>query len=492
MSEQNDFIHIESRLTQYANGIREGDAIILSVRVKYQGVPFKNEKPRTLTLGARGSTGTADEHAYSFDGDCYTYGNPKCNPTTGGRRSGVAVSYERDFLIGTSGYDHGRIVKLGDDKDVPFDQVKLEAGVTYLIRTISWPEEDVVTKMHVDAISKGTSVTITSEKLVYVPETELKKIVDQTDDFTKNYEQPLSTGDVTLYNRSVTNNYFYASFNFFFSTSGNMFITHNSWDLMFEGDARHPQFSVPHTGSGIGQVIDLGTKDIAQVDANNFPDPDTYNRSKRPFVTKGHTYAIYHYEGGRNDFGIKSNDELTWGAVQVIDVDKDAKWVQLKFRRVKISGPDHFQNWISLAIPTDIVKTTLDTSSADTATFYPFIMKRADQGRHSDEKFSIYWNANLPVLDIDSRPYGNDRGFTKLPSGTVFGSVTSADVEALRGKFNRGSELAVGDIVAANLENYYDLTVAVLRIEAISPGKSVDFSIRYLKRAKAPYFEDLE
>jgi len=517
VSELKDFIHIQSNLKKDDNGIAEGDDIILTVRVKYQGVPYQNAQVKTVTLEARTNSTSVDRHAYSLWGDCYTYSDQACNPS-----GGVAVAYERNFLIGTAGYDHGRVVELGPESQILFDSIRvdgdylvaplsnipisdiytaftpkdlqvdqdsieLKEGYVYLVRTTSWPDEDLITKMRVEKVNGGDSAKITYQKLVYVKKDELQKQIDSINKNTIDNEMPISNGEVLLYNQSVWNNYFYASFNFQYSTSGNMFITHNGWDLsLSNGCSGKLSFSVPHTGSGIGQATDLGSKDIGAVALTDFPDPNTYKQDCGIDVVKGHTYAVYHYAYGDD------TASAIFGAVQVVDIDPTNKWARLKFRRIKIGPADYFQKWVGLAVPQGIQKVVLEkTNDWLTARFYPFINKRGDQGSHYYEEidFSAY-SGSQDYLSTDSRPYGNKRGFYKLGNNVAFDSVTIADVEALKGKFDRDVQFTKGDVIAVLLDNYYDRTVMVMRVDEHKPNQSVELSIKYLERAKAPYSDD--
>jgi len=510
ISELKDFIHIQSNLKKSDNGITQGDQIILTVRVKYQGLPFQNSQVKTVILEAR-SDGAIDRHAYSLWGDCYTYSDHDCNP------SGVAITYKNDFHIGTAGYDHGRVVELGSEKQIPFDSIKvdgeylvapisnipisdiytvftpkdpqedrdyidLKEGYVYLLRTISWPDEDLITKMRVEKLNGGSSATITYQKLVYVKKDELQKQIDLINKFTLENELPLSAGEVTLFNRSIWNNYFYASFNLQYSTSGNMFITHNGWDLTFSnGCSGNPSLNVPHTGAGIGQVIDLGVKELSAVAASDFPDPNNYKRNCGVDLLKGHTYAAYHYDYRDNDAS------AVFGAVQVLDIDANGEWVRLKFRRIKIGPADYFQKWINLDLPQGIQSVVLEkTSNWLTALFYPFINKRGDQGRHHNENIDFYDQ----LLSVDSRPYGNKRGFYKLGQNLSIDNVSLADVEILKGKFESYIDLQQGDVIAVLLENYYDKTVIVMRVDVLKPDQSVKLSLKYLLRAKTMYSND--
>lgn len=509
VSELKDFVHVESDLKAADGGITAGDQILLTVRVEYRGLAYPSKGTKTVTLPAYDfKSADYQKAAYSMLGDCYSYVDSGCR--------GVAILFANGggvgLDLGVGGYDNGRIIEMGSESQVPFDQIKIDGkylvaplartpladiytaftpkdmkpeqdrielkeGHVYLMRMISWPEEDLVAKVRVDKLTPGKSVTLTYEKLAYVDPKELQKQVDAINKHTVDFEQPLATGEVTLYNRSVWNNYYFASFNFQYSTSGNMFLTRNSWDLTFgTGCSGDLAFSVPHSGSGLGLAADLGTKDVASITAADFPDPNAFKRDCGTKAVKGHTYAVYNFDG----------DQATYGAVQVLDVDPGKSWIRLKFRRIKIGPAEYFQKWIDLAVPAGIQQTTLEYGQGQKGSFLPFINKRGDQGRHYYESIDFTGDS----LSTDSRPYGTGRGFKVLPKGTVFENVTGAQIEALRGKFDRDLPLHQGDLVAVLLDNFYDKTVMVMRVDGYAADKTVQLSMRYLYRGKTAYSED--
>ncbi len=266
-----------------------------------------------------------------------------------------------------------------------------------------------------------------------------------------------------------------------------MFVTRNSWDLsLFNDCSGNLSFSVPHSGSGLGQVTDLGKKDISAVALSDFPDPNNFKRDCGTTVAKGHTYAVYHYDYGDN------NASAIFGAIQVLDIGPNNKWARLKFRRIKVAAADYFQKWFPLSTPQGIQSINLEkTSNWLTTRFYPFINKRGDQGSHYYEEIDFNSNSDSSdYLSTDSRPYGKNRGFYKLGENISFENISVTDVEALKGKFENYPRFEKGDVFAVLLDNYYDRTVMIMKIENRVPGQSVQLSIKYLSRAKAPYSDD--
>ncbi len=521
ISEQKDFLHIQSRLSSKESGISEGEKIILTVRVKYLGVPYENSPNKTVVLKSRNNSNTND-YAYSLAGDCFYY---KGECTTNNRV--VSIGYDRYLQIGLAGYDHGRIVELGSETEVPYENIRIEgdyligpisktsisdiytvftpkslkpdngygdlkAGYVYLIRTISWPDEDLVTKVRVDKLDSD-SITLTYQKLAYVKQAELQKQIDQLNAFTEKYEKPLSEGEVTLYNRATYKNYYYASFNFEYSTSGNMFITHNGWDLTFQtGCSGKPSFTVPHTGSALGDIVDLGKKSLTSVTRGDFPDPNLYKRDCGTEIKVGNTYGIYHH--------IYSEEVgTTIAAVQVLDMAVDASWVRLKFRRIHMGKGEHFQKWEQLAFPAEIQTVKLEAEGRKSS-FFIFDNLRGDAptSYHSDY-FS--WNPESSYLSIDDRPYGNEKGFYNLGKNVRLEDVNLETVKSVSGKFvrflwyeqdQRAEKFEVGDIIVINAENYYNKAIVAMRVESIEQNKSMTISVRYLDRAHAPYAEKVQ
>jgi len=501
VSELKDFIHVQSHLSKTANGIVEGEEILLSVRIKYQGLAYPVAPPKTVQLG----------EAYSFWGDCYTYVGA-CNPM-----GGVGVANDNNFHIGLSGYAHGRVVELGPETQIPFASIKvdgdylvaplsntlisdiyttftpsnplkdqdfisLKPGYVYLVRTINWPDEDLITKMRVENIARDSSVTITYQKLVYVRKEQLQKQIDLINQNTIKNEQSLASGEVTLYNRSQWNNYFYAAFNFQYSTSGNMFITNNSWDLMLESAGSGKlAFDVPLISGGLGGVVDLGVKDINAVTLADFGDPNTHFSHLGVPVIKGHAYTVFNFE-----------DIASYGVVEVLDVDKDSRWAQLKFRRFKIASPVHFQKWIYQPLPQATKALTLKKSAVyGTDLFMAYLNQRGDVGPSNGSMVSLETqDGQPPHLSTDDRPYVGEIGFVDMGANVSFSKIDSNDFAQLKGKFSNQTELHAGHVIAVFLEDYGYQTTLLMRVDNIAPDQSVSFTTRYLSRTKAPFVKD--
>lgn len=216
-----------------------------------------------------------------------------------------------------------------------------------------------------------------------------------------------------------------------------------------------------------------------------YPNPNGNTDLGQELVV-GHTYLIYHFhcdEPGKN---------ATYGALKLLAKDPDGKWARFKFRRIALKDVGHFQEWVGLKVPTKPVTVTLELGGqTEMGRFYPFIMKRGDQGGHYHEMMDFNCGkVNASCLRVDSRPYGKERAFFKLPANTNLNSVTLKDVLGLRGKFNSFVDIRKGDKYAVLLENFYDLTVMVMSVDELVPAKSVKLTFNDLQRAKTPYSDD--
>lgn len=502
-------IHVALDLKSEDDGIRAGEQILSTVRVKYKGVAISGSAPRTITLRARQSGTAEDRYAYSLADDCYTYSN-----CSGGQS--VAIAYGSEFYIGTAGYDHGRIVELGAESEVPFDSVRLEGEYlvapasrvpladiyttfargnpqieidrvqlkpnhVYLVRTISWPDEDMVTKIRVDALDVGKEVTLTYQKLAKVELVELERQAAEMNEYTRTVEMPQSEGEVTLYNRSHFHNYFFASFNFQYSTSGNYMITRNAWDILFSNDGSGSvSFDVPHSGSGLGAVLDVGEKSLSAVDRSDFPDPNTYVRSRGVRAVKGHTYIVWNL-----DFGDVETASVR-GAFKVLEMAPDGRWVRIQFRRLELTPAPEFQNWEQEPVPTEVFAVGMNLRN-QSYQFYTSSVSGSNRPHYNEP--SIYLNDGgngRTLLGYDDRPYGPRTGFVKLASQD-FATVTFEQIEAHAGRFQRFVPTQRGDVFAVRAMNYHFKVVFVLRIESVESDGRLRMSVRHLYRARAPY-----
>lgn len=235
VSELKDFIHIDAKIEKSDFLSDMGETILGSVRIKYKGVALERTPPKTVMIQSMLNLKdkVVDQKGdYSFLNQCYPRVDKDCNSV------GVTFGYSTDtsLEISAAGYSHGRIVDLGDSKDVPFDSVytsgnflispktktpiediysaflpknrqpeferiDLEVGHVYLIRTIKWPDEDLITKIKVESIKIDDSVVLTYQRLILVPPSELKKQVDEINKHTVEFEQPRDDGEVILFNR---------------------------------------------------------------------------------------------------------------------------------------------------------------------------------------------------------------------------------------------------------------------------------------------------
>lgn len=353
VSELHDFIHITSDLRTDINGLADGEKIILTVRLKYEGEAVKNSVSHTIVV---------TKNSYSLSGDCEI--SFDIDPSSRKKCSGAPLNFSGSSIW----LWEGRIVELGTESEIPFDSIKVEgeylvapqtkisiadiystftpkkqsveqnelpvkAGHIYLLRTVDWPNEDLIVKIKVEELVEHKSLKITYQKLVTVPAKVLKKNVTIINKNTLENEMPLQTGEVTLYNRSATKNFYYASFNFQYSTSGNRFITNGNWDLTFHDfcESGEPRLLSGQTNesfddTSVGAIIPLENKNLDSVNKEDFTESEFKLSPCGITLEIGKTYGVLH----RNIY------YETLGAIQVIDLDKNNRWVRLKFRRISV------------------------------------------------------------------------------------------------------------------------------------------------------------
>lgn len=498
------------------DSLQSGKEVLESTRIIYQGKVIPGQSSKTITLDLRTHASPNNRYAYNLKDECSPWTEEKCG-------NGVAfgVSNYNDRLrleIGLGGYDSGRIVELGPESQVPYDSVRVDGaylvakgknlplsdiytlftpndlnpmrrdiqpkeGMVYLFRTISWPDEDIVAKVRIDAITTN-SVTLTYEKLTEIPEEILKKKVDEAIAYTRKNEMPNERGEVVLYSRSVYRAYPYASFNFEYSNSGNAWITRNGWQLMFEngGDGKPVIYSI-RTGSAVVRMHLSSKSDLGMLDASDFPDMNLATPRGFPAV-KGGVYLIDQY-----DFSTENNHIR--GAVKVLDLDPSGAWVRLEFRRIFVGRTSDQVKWQPVPVDPSTKTVALEfEANYHKARYSPLLRNRSDEGYDSETMDAYSQAGDVKVgLYVDSRPY-RERGFVRIDS-QLFESVNSesaAKILAQQSTENRVN-VQTGEVYLVNLKGYYNHLVLAVRIEEVVAGKSVKVSVRDIYKAKAP-FED--
>ncbi|RYZ79402.1 MAG: hypothetical protein EOP04_27815, partial [Proteobacteria bacterium] len=203
VTELKDVIHIQSDLRSADNGIVEGETIIASIRIKYHGVPVLKPLSKTILFDTKKAEDQSILDSYSLISDCFFY-NRECYARGSVLRYRDSVKSPNQLTV-----DNGRIVEIGLDTVTPYESIRvngeflegplagvaiadiytaftpndphveqhnvtLRVGYVYLIRSIAWPEEDLITKLKVESI-EGSKTTISYQKLVFVPPSELSK-----------------------------------------------------------------------------------------------------------------------------------------------------------------------------------------------------------------------------------------------------------------------------------------------------------------------------
>lgn len=394
ISELKDFVHIVGHFNKDDDSASDGNKIISTVRIRYKGTKVQNSSPKTVELkNYRKLKSEIDDSnikdkpwtGYSLLDDCETDYKTESNLSNDCKGVKLNLAFWRwddglvpDLYIG----GEGRIIELGSADQIPFDSIFIDgeflvspemktpvsdiysvftpqerhteirgvvpkANHVYLIRTVNWPYEDLITKIKINSIEMGRSLNFTYQKLASVNTDILQAQVDSINKNTIENEMPISEGEVTLFNFAVWKNMSFASFNFKYSSSGNRYITNNRWDFTLYNSCskNHAPKPILTTYSSMGgiysltvmpivsKVFSFGTKPIHEISKSDFPNASASDDSCGSTVKIGDTYGIYKI----------FQDEATYGAVQVIDMAKDGSWVRLKFRRIYVGEPEKFK-----------------------------------------------------------------------------------------------------------------------------------------------------
>ncbi|WP_409479904.1 hypothetical protein [Pseudobdellovibrio sp. HCB154] len=496
VSELKDFVHITSKLNNLSNGFTEGEDIISTVRLKYKGVAVKGSSIKTFEIGI-GFNG------YSFSGQCYT------NFAQLGDCFGFDIKGNSQYLW----VNDGRIIEIGSAKDIAFDSIRIDGeyllapqsktaiqeiysaftpkdqsadqnsikvkqDYIYLIRAVNWPYEDLIIKMQTGSLTNNT-LTVTYQVLVSVEPEVLKNQVNIINKNTIENEMPLAEGEVTLYNHDNSNNKYYASFNFQYSNSGNNFIVQNSWDFTFNKACDGPTFQGTNEILAVGDVITFDFKSLSSIQKSDFPDPNLYDETKCGVIVEvGKTYGVYHHENGPNARSV-------FGAIHVLDMDKDGKWVRLKFRRISVSKPEKFQKWIPTPSPPDQIQ-KLETPTPVTALnrvnqLNPYVLNL------EDDLISFKTMNGLDSLSIDNLIYPQENGFFNFGKTVDINSITLNDITNKKGQFSNKVNFNEGDVIGIYIETYLEKVILVVKIQEHNVGKSVTLSTKYLDHAEVHY-----
>lgn len=495
-SEFNYFIHIYSELNNTSNGIAEGEEIISTTKLKYKGEAIINSFPKTIVF--------ENHNKYSFAGDCFLTTSVDSNCR------GVSIElFDGTFSLGNRFVDDlGRIIELGTETDIPFDSIQvngdyliapnskiaisdiyttfspqnkntelrsaeLKKGFVYLIRTMRWPEEDLVLKLRVD--SSDEKIQLTYQKLISVSPVELQRQVDVINQNTIQNEMILDSGEVTLYNQSVWKNSNFASFNFEFSTSGNRFIHHENWDITYTSNSDgKPSLTIPSFFLSKKHIFRIETKDIDLVSKEDFPSPNFKDNPSSVRIRMGETYGIVNHTFD------KQSGHSVYGAVKVLDIAQNGSWVKLKFRRISVGKAEHFQNWVEENLPTD----QLQEISTNYRSFFPY----GNQFRLTLDRMRFnFSNTDNDSLSTTNKLYGKERGLFNFGKSLDINQIKLEDLESKVNSYNDIVTIEQDDLIGVYLENYDQKAIFLIKIVEHQKGERVKFLTRYFLKSAAKY-----
>lgn len=485
ISEANDLINIKSAFYQS----EESDTIIKSIRMKFIGDAIYHSKPNTVTI-------PQPSWIFSFMNECYDR-QTKCETgdawaafsdtiMTRGNKSGIvalgnkinfdSISADGEYI--TTEKSKILVSSLNrmfnkESDDLYFNRIKkTEVGHTYLIRTVDWPNQDIITKVRVDALSRE-SITITYQKLFSASRKSLVQRIAALNQNTIRYEQKMDSGELTLVKlNSTAESQAHSSFNLRFSTSNNPHLTQNTWDLDFEYNRL--KIDIKTFDGEIGEIFSIDKKDITDVTLENFPNPRLYdtNKSLDIEISKGKIYGFYHFYNNPEQGDI-------YGVVQVLDFNVQEKWVRLKFRRLADKKTERFQKWVDKPIWDGLSDELLHVDD-------PYFKPASSNGSN------INFNSIADTLYLTSNPYGKDRGFFNFGGKADIESISQQEIESRAGEFSAKVDIKQGDVIGVYIEDYFNKMILLIRIDTHTRGSYAQLTTRYFYFKEAQYGEQNE
>ncbi|RYZ88886.1 MAG: hypothetical protein EOP04_08300, partial [Proteobacteria bacterium] len=511
VSEVKDFIHVHADLKATAEGMTRGEQILASLRTRYQGSAYGPSEIKTLHKNTE---------RYSFLNDCFAL-TEACDSSA----ATISVSGET-LSLSTLQLSEGQIVEIGPDSEVPFDSVTIVDGVlqtkkdkfplaalfkaftpksvndsqsrtelkreyVYLVRTKSWPYEDLITKIRVDKL--GFVPSLTYQKLATVSPDILKL---QNEQLKKNiYELSLKSrsDDFFLFknaerNQTVADGLEVSSF---VISPGNTIADSETLDFGFlnrcgkSGPVFDMLTHVLSVGRSKGNyIIDLGVKELDSIDPSVFPHPFRVDQLLCGVpIVKGHSYIYLSLDRSRS------------AKFLVRDLDPNGDWVRLKMEGMNVLFNEP-KLWKEQAIPEAIQLVTLELPKPDNNkevdSYFSDILSRGDLARGSAG--FRYTNKGLTIIQPDKFPASLDLPYNVLKSGfydfigdVAVESVTMSDVMTVvqaqqTGRAYPEEMMAprVGDVKLLVIEHPIVKSIMAIRIDSITPGQEIKVSVKLL------------
>ncbi len=514
-SEARHILSCELNLNKYAEGLEIGEEILRSSRIKYLGVEKLGEIDRTIELDHENKI-EKGRSVYFVNGHCYEE-DENGNENFDCLLDSVGISYgnswsEDSLEVGLAGSATGRFLDLGkveyDDVQIkgeylyargvktelsdiytvfstkgPMerkDEVFLQEGHTYLLRTQEWPNEDLLVKIHVDKLESMKRVSLTYKILAEIPKPTLRKLVDEMNTYTRENEMTRNHGAVTLYSRQIWGDNVSATFNFEFGTRDNYDITYNTWDILFESNERVSTFSFPGSWQDRGTIVEYtGEKAITEVVKEDFPTlMSAVNHGDVP-VKVGSKYLM---------IGSTYDNKVTFGAFEVVEIAANNAWVRLNWRRVALEPLWHFQDWILRNVDDSVKNLSLEFGSDKSISFHLALEKTYDE--LVDEEWSEtldfgYYSDGLN-LDVGTRYFPGESGFLKYDGALEDLDSTNLPTE---GFSENVSSVQVGEKYIVVIETLWERTRAIIEIVGVT-SERIEFRYRLLAvdQTNPPYY----
>lgn len=179
VSELKDFIHVRMNLQHKGMVLTNGQSVLGTIQIKRAGEPVALSVVKQVTLQAgmaskevplvfAQTSSTSLKVRDSKKNSGYIVEIPSSSEPVKFEQikaSGQGITFGNEKVIPV---ENIFIVFRSHDRTLPRGTLNLKAGGVYIVRTDNWPFQDIVTKLLVESLEPGKSVTLKYQKLLVV------------------------------------------------------------------------------------------------------------------------------------------------------------------------------------------------------------------------------------------------------------------------------------------------------------------------------------
>lgn len=333
-------------------------------------------------------------------------------------------------------------------------------------------------KIKIDSLTAGETISITYQKIAEVPKSDLKNFYCSKQAEIKKASLEKSEGEAIVYGRSYAG-YEASTFGFDSGTNGfdGRFVRSNrvmSFGSVNKCLGSQTEFCIsPYVGWVVGYwggVIDLGDKELKQVERSMWPNLQSIDsKSAAAELRVNKTYLISQLTDG----------EYTFGAIRISEIDPQGRWVKFNWKRVAIEKPSRFASYTQVAIPSNelLGQTTL-SSDGGTQLDIAFAKSSSEQPLRT-EQLSFYRGEN--TLNVDNRYFPTHSGIVDVTSTyRNLDTIPEGAADSLVNKFQRSVPVKDGAIYIVSIEKFWYKATLAIQVIGNVPNKSVTLKYKRL------------